>query len=87
MQEKHEFGLVVASSKLEEINIAKSKWLMGFRKKHKDDIASLEKLIGCDDCKLIQNIGNWGIELSLENRLIKETNNPDWFGYKRIDKI
>ena len=29
MQEKHEFGLVVASSKLEAKNIAKSKWLIG----------------------------------------------------------
>ena len=87
MQEKHEFGLVVASSKLEAKNIAKSKWLMGCKKKHKDDIASLKKLIGCDNCKLIKNIGNWEIELALGNSLIKETNNPDWYGYKRIDKI
>ena len=87
MQEKHEFGLVVASSKLEAKNIAKSKWLKDCKKKHKDDIASLKKLIGCDDCKLIQNIGNWEIELALENSLIKETKNPDWYGYKRIDKI
>ena len=87
MQEKHEFGFVVASSKLEAKNIAKSKWLMGYKKKHKDDIASLKKLIGCDDCKLIQNIGNWEIELALENSLSQETNNPDWYGYKPIDKI
>ena len=87
MQEKHEFGLVVASSKLEAKNLAKSKWLIGFKKKHKDDIASLNKLIGCDDCKLIQNIGKWEIELALDDNLIKETNNPDWYGYKRIDKI
>ena len=87
MQEKHEFGLVVASSKLEATNIAKSKWLIGSKKKHKDDIAYLKKLIGCDDCKLIQKIAKWEIELALENSLIKETNNPDWYGYKRIDKI
>ena len=87
MQEKHEFGLVVASSKLEAKNIAKSKWLLGCKKKHKDDISSLKKLIGCDNCKLIKNIGNWEIELALGNSLIKETNNPDWYGYKRIDKI
>ena len=29
MQEKHEFGLVTASTKLEAKNIAKSKWLIG----------------------------------------------------------
>ena len=87
MQEKHEFGLVVASSKLEAKNIAKSKWLLGCKKKHKDDTAFLKKLIGCDNCKLIKNIGNWEIELALGNSLSKETNNPDWYGYKRIDKI
>jgi len=35
MQEKHEFGLVIASIKLEAKNIAKSKWLIGCKKKHK----------------------------------------------------
>ncbi len=87
MQEKHEFGLIVASSKLEAKNIAKSKWLIGYKKKHKDDIASLKLFIGCDDCQLIKKIGNWEIELTLENSFIEETNHPDWFGYKRIDKI
>ena len=33
MQEKHEFGLVIASTKLEAKNIAKSKWLIPFKKK------------------------------------------------------
>ena len=47
MQEKHKFGLLVASSKLEAKNLAKSKWLIGC-KKHKDDMASL-KIIGCYD--------------------------------------
>ena len=87
MQEKHEFGLVVASSSLEAKNNAISKWLSGYRKKHKDDIASLNTLISCDDCQLIKNIGSWEIELILENNLPEETNFPDWYGYKRIDKI
>ncbi len=87
MQEKHEFGLVVAKSELEAKNIAKGKWLMGCKKKHKDDIASLKILIGCDDCQLIRTIGNWEIELTLENNCIDGPNNPDWFGYKRIDTI
>ena len=87
MQEKHEFGLVVASSSQEAKNKAISKWLSGCRKKHKDDIASLNTLISCDDCKVIKNIGSWEIELILENNLVEETNYPDWYGYKRIDKI
>ena len=87
MQEKHEFGLVVASSKLEAKNIAKSKWLIGTKKKHKDDIASLKMLIGCAECELVKKIGNWEVELILETELVEESNNPDWYGYKRIDRI
>ena len=87
MQEKHEFGLVVASSSFEAKNMAKSKWLSGCIKKHKDNIASLNLLISCDDCQMIKNIGVWEIELTLENNLVEETNYPDWYGYKRIDKI
>jgi len=74
MQEKHEFGLVIASSKLEAKNIAKSKWLMGCKKKHKDDIASLKILIGCDDSKLIKSVGNWEIVLTKEYNLIEFAN-------------
>ena len=47
----------------------------------------LKNLIGCDDSKLIKTIGNWEIELTLENNCIDGPNNPDWFGYKRIDTI
>ena len=87
MQEKHEFGLVVASNTLEAKKTAMSKWLIGYEKKHKDDISSLKKLFICDDCQLINKIGNWEIELIPENNLIEETNYPDWYGYKRIDRI
>ncbi len=87
MQEKHEFGLVVASSSLEAKNKAKSKWLNGYEKKHKDDIASLKNLITLDDCEVIKNIDNWEIELTLDSNFVKENNYPDWYGYKRIDKI
>ena len=85
MQEKHEFGLVIASSKLEAKNIAKSKWLVGCKKKHKDDLVSLEMLISCDDCQLIKKVGNWEIELSPDNQFIQENNFPDCYGYQKID--
>ena len=87
MQEKHEFGLVIASNKLEAKNKAKSKWLIGYEKKHKDDIASIEILISCDNCELIKKIGNWKIELIPDNDFIEENNYPDWFGYQKIDGI
>ena len=86
MQEKHEFGLVIASSKLEAKNIAKSKWLIGCKKKHKDDLASLEMLISCDDCELIKKIGIWEIELTPDNNIIEENNYPDWYGYQKINE-
>ena len=85
MQEKHEFGLVVASNALEAKNKAKSKWLLGFKKKHKDDISSVDILSEIDDCEIIRNIDSWEIELTPENNLFEETNFPDWFGYMRID--
>ena len=85
MQEKHEFGLVIASNKLEAKTIAISKWLIGCKKKHLDDHASLEKLISCDDCELIKKIGNWQIELTPDNNFIQENNYPDWYGYQKID--
>ena len=87
MQEKHEFGLVVASNKIEAINTAKSKWLIGCKKKHKDDIASLELLLRCDDCEIIKKIGKWQIELIPDNNFIEENNYPDWYGYQKIDGI
>ena len=87
MQEKHEFGLVTASTKLEAKNIAKSKWLIGYKKKHKDDISALEILISCDDCAVIKKIGDLEIELISDKNFIEENNYPDWYGYKKIDFI
>ncbi len=87
MQEKHEFGLVAAATKLEANNIAKSKWLVGCKKKHKDHIYSLEMLFSCVDCELINKIGNWEIELTPDNNFIEENNYPDWYGYQKIDVI
>ena len=86
MQEKHEFGLVIAKNKLEAKNIAKSKWLIGCKKKHKDDLASLEMLISFDDCEQIKKIGYWEIELTPDNKFIQENNYPDWYGYQKIDE-
>ena len=87
MQEKHEFGLVTASTKVEAKNIAKSKWLIGCKKKHRDDIASLKNLSTLDDCEVIKNIDKWEIELITDNNAHEENNLPDWYGYKRIDII
>ena len=86
MQEKHEFGFVVASSSSEAKNKAKSKWLIDCKKKHKDDIYVVEDLTDVDDCEVIKNIGNWEIELIWNDNHIEEKIIPDWFGYMRIGK-
>ena len=85
MQEKHEFGLVVASTATDAKKLAKSKWLHGFLKKHNDDINCLQRFSDVDDCRLIKNINDWEIELINEDNQVEQTNYPDWFGYLRID--
>ena len=84
MQEKHEFGLVVASTASDAKKMAKSKWLNGVLKKHNDDINCLQSFSDVEDCKLIKNIKNWEIELILEDFNFEQTNYPDWIGYLRI---
>tara|TARA_Y100000991_G_C21934094_1_gene332175 strand:- start:573 stop:1154 length:582 start_codon:yes stop_codon:yes gene_type:complete len=86
MQEKHEFGLVVASNSSEAKNKAKSKWLIDCKKKHKDDVSNLKNIFDNDDCEVIKNIKNWEIELLPESNYVEEKISPDWFGYMRIDK-
>jgi len=87
MQERHEFGLVVAKTAQGAKKIAKSKWLLGDIKIHKDNLSSLSIISDVDDCEVIEKIDNWEIDLTLDEKFIEETNSPDWYGYKRIDKI
>ena len=86
MQEKHEFGLVVASTSTEAKNIAKSKWLTGCKKKHNDDTSKLKIFCEVDDYQVIKKIDNWIIELIPDENHNEENNFPNWFGYMRIDK-
>ena len=41
------------------------------KKKHKDDLASLEMFINFDDCEQIKKIGNLEIELTPNNKFIQ----------------
>ena len=43
-------------------------------------------LISFDDCKLINKVDNWEIDLIPNNKFIQENNYPDWSGYKKIDR-
>ena len=86
MQEKHEFGFVVASSPSEAKNKANSKWLIDSQKKHTDDIYTVKSFTDVDECEVIKNINDWEIELIPNGNHLEEKNIPDWFGYMRIDK-
>ena len=86
MQEKHEFGLIVASSASEAKNKAKSRWLINCEQKHKDDLYAVKSFTDVDDCEVIKNIKNWEIELIPDDNYVDKKNIPDWFGYMRIDK-
>ena len=85
MQEIHEFGLVIARDSIEAKTIAKSKWLLGYRKIHKDNLFSLRIISDVDDCEVIKKIDNWEIELTIDKNCDEDKNSPDWYGYKRID--
>ena len=61
MQEKHEFDLVAVLSSMVTKNKAKSKWLIGCKKKHKDDITPLNDLSTYNNCELIKKIDDWEI--------------------------
>ena len=74
MQERHELGLVVAQNSCEAKKIAKSKWLLGYKKTHKDNLDSLEIISDADNCEVIKNIDDWEIDLTLEVGINKETN-------------
>ena len=86
MQEKHEFGLIVAISASEAKNKAKQKWLIEYKQKHKDDISNVKKFTDVDDCEVIKNIKNWEIELIPDSDYVEDKYIPDWYGYMRIDK-
>ena len=79
--------MVAAATKLEAKNIAKSKWFIGCKKNHKDDIASLEMFFGCNHCELIKKIDNWEIELIRDSNFIEANNYTYWYGYQKIDGI
>ena len=74
------------STSSEAKNKAKSKWLIDYKQKHKDDIFNIKSFTDVDDCEVIKNINNWEIELIPNDKYVEEKNIPDWFGYRRIDK-
>ena len=86
MQEKYEFWLVVAQVNWMPKILLKIIGLM-VKKKHKDDIFSLLMFFSCNICQIIKKIVSWEIEPTPDKYFNEENNYPDWYGYKKTDKI
>ena len=85
LQERHQFGLVVARSQQAAKARAKARWLKGALQIHKDDLHGIESVGDVDDCLPIDGIGGWRISLQRDPNPVETDLKPDWFGYWRID--
>ncbi len=86
MYEEHEFNLIVAKTAIEAKKKAKKNWEANLKNKHNDDYSALNYLELVDDLHPIK-IKNWEISLIPDPEKRNEELIPDWYGYRRIDKL
>jgi len=86
MYEEHEFNLIVAQKAFEAKRKAKMNWITSLRSKHNDDCSGINYLDQVDDLCPIK-IKNWVINLIPDPEQRNEKLIPDWYGYRRIDKL
>jgi hypothetical protein len=87
LMELHQFGLVVARSPRSAVAKGKARWLRGFEQRHKDDLVALQTLPSADDCLVIERVDDWHVHLEPDPEGRHQPLVPDWFGYRRIDRI
>ncbi len=87
MYEEHEFTLVVAKNAVDAKKKARKNWLSNLKKKHNDDVSSINNLEEVDDLHSIKKIKNWEIRLVSDPQGNSDRLIPDWYGYLRIDKF
>ena len=88
MNEEHEFTLVAAKKSIDAKKRARKNWKAKLEQKHNDDLSSItnfEQVI--DDIHSIKKIKNWEIRLILDPQERSQKLIPDWYGYRRIDKL
>jgi hypothetical protein len=90
LAELHHFGLVVASSpqaaKATAKATAKRQWLRGALQQHKDDLCAVDDCLAIEQLALLDG-GRWHVQLTPHPEGSSQPQVPDWFGYRRIDRI
>ena len=86
MYEEHQFNLIVAKKAIEAKRKAKKSWESNLENKHNDDYSGINYLEQVDDLHPIK-IKNWEINLIPDPEKRSEKLTPDWYGYRRIDKL
>jgi len=87
MYEEHEFRLIVAKKAVDAKKIAKRYWDSDLKIKHNDDYSGISNFEQFDGFHPIKKIKNWEIKLILDPEKRSDKLIPDWYGYRRIDKL
>ncbi len=87
LTELHHFALVVANTATNAKYKAKIKWRDEVEQKHKDDIKEINMIDNIDSCHLIESNSEWEITLIPDPQNRDQLLVPDWYGYRRIDKV
>jgi len=83
LAELHHFGLVVARSPQAAKAAAKRQWLRGALQQHKDDLAAVDDCLAIEQLQLLDG-GRWHVQLEPHPEGLSQSQEPDWFGYRRI---
>ena len=87
MYEEHEFTLVVAKKANDAKKKAINNWKSNLKNKHNDDFSGIKNIDNIDDVHAIEKINSWEIKLILDPEERNEQLIPDWYGFRRIDKV
>jgi len=85
LAELHHFGLVVARSPQAAKASAKRQWLRGALQPHKDDLAAVDDCLAIEQLELLGG-ERWHVRLEPHPEALSQSQVPDWFGYRRIDR-
>jgi hypothetical protein len=65
---------------------AKRQWLRGALQQHKDDLCAVDDCLAIEQLALLDG-GRWHVQLTPHPEGSSQPQVPDWFGYRRIDRI
>ncbi len=85
LAELHHFGLVVARSSQAAKAAAQRQWLRGALQPHKDDLAAVDDCLAIEQLELLSG-ERWQVRLEPHPEGLSQSQVPDWFGYRRIDR-